>query len=262
MDARKVERAYAAWARIYDRVFGPIFRLSRERAAGALNVRPGERVLEVGVGTGLLLPLYPRDCRVIGIDLSEAMLEKARQRVRDLGLEHVELSTMDAGALQFPDSSFDLVVAAYVVTAVPDHRRLLAEMIRVCRPGGRLVMVNHLISTNPVLAALERLVSPLCTYLGFRTDLSLGDVLEGRPLAIERHEKLPPLGFWHLIACRNGKAAASPDPADRFAAGAGLPGAAQRDGWRTRCSDAAARVAAEGEDAGLVVAQRSPRRAR
>lgn len=226
MDVRKVERAYAAWARIYDRVFGPIFRGSRERAAGALNAQPGQRILEVGVGTGLLLPLYPRECQVVGIDLSEAMLEKARQRVRDLEIENVELSAMDAGALQFPDSSFDIVMAAYVVTAVPDHRQLLAEMIRVCKPGGRLIMVNHLTSSIPVVAAVERLISPLCTYLGFRTDLSLGHVLEGQPLSVERHEKLRPFGFWHLVECRNSKPAAV-NPAHHVARDTGLQGAAE-----------------------------------
>lgn len=224
MDVRKVERAYAAWAGVYDRVFGPIFRDSRERAAGALNAQPGQSILEVGVGTGLLLPLYPRGCQVVGIDLSEAMLAKARQRVRDLELDNVELSAMDAGAMQFPDSSFDIVMAAYVVTAVPDHRKLLAEMIRVCRPGGHLVMLNHLTSNVPVVAAVERMISPLCTYIGFRTDLSLDNVLDGQPLSVELHEKLRPLGLWHLVACCNGKSAAG-DPLHPFARGAGGPSA-------------------------------------
>jgi len=207
LDHQRVERAYAGWARIYDRIFGPVFQDSRERAIRNLGALPGQRILEVGVGTGLLLPLYPADCRVVGIDLSEAMLAKARERVRKLGLKNLELHAMDAGQMTFPDSSFDIVMAAYVVTAVPEYKKVIREMVRVCRPGGRIIMLNHLTSSNPVLAAVERAISPLCTHIGFRTDLSLSNVLDGAPLRLERHEKVRPLRMWHLVECRNAKLA-------------------------------------------------------
>lgn len=209
MDEKKVERAYAGWARIYDRIYGPVFQDSRERAIRSLRTQPGQRILEVGVGTGLVLPLYPRNCQIVGIDLSEAMLEKARLRVQELGLTNVELHAMDAGRMRFPDSSFDVVVAAYVVTAVPEYKQVIREMIRVCKPEGRIVMLNHLTSSNPLLAAIERAISPLCTHIGFRTDLSLKHVLEGHPLKVERHEKVRPLRMWHLLECRNEKLVAA-----------------------------------------------------
>jgi phosphatidylethanolamine/phosphatidyl-N-methylethanolamine N-methyltransferase len=107
--------------------------------------------------------------------------------------------------MRFPDSSFDVVVAAYVVTAVPEYRQVIREMIRVCKPEGRILMLNHLTSSNPVVAAIERAISPLCTHIGFRTDLSLKQVLEGQPLKVERHEKVRPLRMWHLLECRNEK---------------------------------------------------------
>ncbi len=182
MDEKKVERAYAGWARIYDRIYGPVFQHSRERAIRSLRTQPGQRILEVGV-----------------------MLEKARLRVTELGLDNVELYAMDAGHMRFPDSSFDVVVAAYVVTAVPEYRQVIREMIRVCKPEGRILMLNHLTSSNPVVAAIERAISPLCTHIGFRTDLSLKQVLEGQPLKVERHEKVRPLRMWHLLECRNEK---------------------------------------------------------
>jgi phosphatidylethanolamine/phosphatidyl-N-methylethanolamine N-methyltransferase len=205
MDLETVERVYSNYASVYDHIFGKIFHESRESAVRRLNVVHGERILEVGVGTGLALPLYPRHCRVVGIDLSGGMLEKARERVRMHGLDNVELSRMDAGQMDFPDDSFDTVMAAYVVTAVPDYRKVVTEMIRVCRPGGRIIMLNHFSNGNKLIAAVEKVISPLCKHIGFRTDLSLNHVLEGTSLLVARKEKVNPLRFWHLVECVNRK---------------------------------------------------------
>jgi phosphatidylethanolamine/phosphatidyl-N-methylethanolamine N-methyltransferase len=212
MDLEKVERVYSNYASVYDHIFGKIFHESRESAVRRLNVTHGERILEVGVGTGLSLPLYPRHCRLVGIDLSSGMLEKARARVQIYGLENVELSRMDAGKMEFPDDSFDTVMAAYVVTAVPDYRKVMTEMIRVCRPGGRIIMLNHFSNGNRLIAAVEKVISPLCKHIGFRTDLSLNHVLEGTSLLVARKEKVNPLRFWHLVECvtrKNGNGASS-----------------------------------------------------
>jgi phosphatidylethanolamine/phosphatidyl-N-methylethanolamine N-methyltransferase len=205
MDLQKVERVYSNYAGVYDQIFGRIFHESRESAVRRLNVKPKERILEVGIGTGLSLPLYPADCEVVAIDLSAGMLKKARQRLDAHQLKNVQLLRMDAGAMEFADDSFDTVMAAYVVTAVPDYRKVVSEMIRVCRPGGRIIMLNHFSNGNKVIAAVERVISPLCKHLGFRTDLSLTTVLEGTSLVVAKNEKVNPLRFWHLVECVNRK---------------------------------------------------------
>ena len=205
MDLRKVERVYTGYARVYDQIFGKIFGRSRESAVRNLDVKPEERILEVGVGTGIALPFYPRHCNVVGIDLSGGMLKKAKDRQEAYGLDNVTLLQMDAGEMDFPDDTFDTVMAAYVVTAVPDYRKVIMEMIRVCRPGGRVVMLNHFSNGNKVIAAMERVISPLCKHIGFRTDLSLNTVLEGTSLQVMRKEKVNPWRYWHLVECVNQK---------------------------------------------------------
>ena len=212
MDLQKVERVYSNYAGVYDHIFGRIFHESRESAIRRLNILPDEQILEVGVGTGLTLPLYPPHCKVVGIDLSPGMLGKARERMRTHRLENVVLLCMDAGQMEFPDNSFDTVMAAYVVTAVPDYRTVITEMIRVCRPGGRIIMLNHFSNGNKLIAAVEKVISPLCKHIGFRTDLALSTVLEGTSLWVARKEKVNPLRFWHLVECVNNKngSAASP----------------------------------------------------
>lgn len=205
MDLKKVERVYTSYARVYDHIFGRIFHESRESAVRSLAAQPGERILEVGIGTGIALSFYPRNCSVVGIDLSAGMLKQAEKRRREEQLDHVTLLQMDAGHMDFPDDSFDTVMAAYVVTAVPNYRTVVNEMIRVCRPGGRIVMLNHFSNGNKLIAACERVISPLCKHIGFRTDLPLNQVLEGTSLQVLRKEKVNPFRFWHLVECVNKK---------------------------------------------------------
>ena len=205
IDREQIERVYSNYAGVYDRVFGRVFQDSREAVVRNLKVAPGERVLEVGVGTGLCLPLYPRECDITAIDVSAAMLDKAAVRVKELGLANVKLQKMDAGEMEFADSTFDIVIAAYVVTAVPDHRKLMKEMIRVSRPGGRLIMLNHFTQDSPLIAAVEKAISPICVRIGFRTDLSVDEVIDGWPLIKERDERVKPLGMWHVVECTNNK---------------------------------------------------------
>jgi phosphatidylethanolamine/phosphatidyl-N-methylethanolamine N-methyltransferase len=201
-----LERVYNGYGNYYDRIFGKVFQDGRERALAGLNPRPSDRVLEVGVGTGLCLPLYPSFVRVTGVDFSHGMLAKAEKRVTDLGLKNVELKQMDVGAMSFPDSSFDIVFAAYVLPAVPDHRKAMDEMVRVCRPGGRIVFLNHLVNGGGVLAFFEKLISPVCKYLGFRTDLTLEEVMRERLLDVRSLQKVKPFGMWYLVECVNRKA--------------------------------------------------------
>jgi len=205
LDHTNLARVYDFYSRTYDKTFGKVFRESREHAILNLKVRAGERVLEVGVGTGVSLPLYPRDIRIVGIDYSRGMLEQAERRVTEEGLRNVDLLHMDACKMTFPDSSFDVVLAAYVLTAVPDHRKVMGEMVRVCKPGGRIIFLNHLVNGNKVLAFFERLVSPVCEKLGFRTDLALHHIVEGMPVTVRSEQRVKPLRMWHLVECINDK---------------------------------------------------------
>ena len=205
IDVEKVERVYSNYSGVYDQTFGKFMQTSRESAIRDLGVSPDEHVLEVGVGTGLTLPYYPEHCQVTGIDVSAAMLAKAQQRIEKEQLDHISLLRMDAGQMDFSENSFDIVMAAYVVTAVPDYRPVISEMIRVCKPGGRIVMLNHFSNGNKFIAAVEKIISPMCIHMGFRTDLSLSSVLEGTSLLVARKEKVNPFRFWHLVECVNVK---------------------------------------------------------
>jgi phosphatidylethanolamine/phosphatidyl-N-methylethanolamine N-methyltransferase len=172
--ARELERdqvaeAYGRWAPVYDLVFGPVFRQGR-RAAVVAAERIGGRILEVGVGTGLSLSDYSKRNRIVGIDISQPMLDKARTRVETMQLRHVEsLAVMDAEQLAYPDASFDVVVAQYVVTAIPNPERALDEFVRVVRPGGEIVVTTRIGAETGLRGTLEKWLMPLTSRLGWRT---------------------------------------------------------------------------------------------
>lgn len=205
MNLESLERVYTSYSGVYDKTFGKAFNQSREAVVRGLGIAAEDQILEVGVGTGIALPLYPRHCTITGIDLSEGMLKIAQERIKEYRLNHVTLQRMNAGQMNFKDNSFDLVMAAYLVTAVPDYRQVVSEMIRVCRPGGRIIMLNHFSNGNKFIAAVEKLISPMCQRIGFRTDLSLNHVLEGRLLQVSKKEKLGPLRYWSVVECVNAK---------------------------------------------------------
>ncbi len=184
LEQASVGRVYEKIASFYDVLFGPALHAGRRQAIDRMTIKSGDRVLEVGVGTGINASLYPRGCHVTGIDLSTSMLDKARERVARLGLDHIRLIEMDAADLKFPDESFDVVFACYLMTVVPDPVRVAAEMRRVCRPGGRVVFLNHFRSANPIVAGIERSLSPLTARLvGFKTDFDLPGFLAQADLA-------------------------------------------------------------------------------
>ena len=205
MDLEVVEKVYRRYAPGYDFYFGAVLQPGRRAVVEGMRCRPGERILEVGVGTGLSLPLYPHSVRVVGIDVSQPMLARAHAQKVRRGLEHVELRCMDAERMSMDDDSFDKVVAMYVVSVAPNPRRLLEEMRRVCRPGGDLYIVNHFRHGNPVVGMLERMVAPLSSLMGFRPDLSLKDFLERTGLEVAEKTPVNLLGYWTLLRCRNRK---------------------------------------------------------
>ena len=202
MQIESVKAAYRRYAAVYDAVFGPVLQAGRKAVVQALGLRPGDRVLEVGVGTGLSLPLYPRDVRITGIDVSREMLEKARRRVARRRLGHVDaLLEMDAERMTFPEASFDKVVAMYVVSVVERPAKLLEELHRVCRPHGEIYLVNHVRSDNRFIAAVEKGLARFSDKLGFHPDFELRDMVgdEGELTELSRINF-----FWKVMRLRNG----------------------------------------------------------
>jgi phosphatidylethanolamine/phosphatidyl-N-methylethanolamine N-methyltransferase len=210
LDRGTVEKAYARWAPVYDLVFGKVFDAGRKASIAAAE-RVGGRILEVGVGTGISLPDYARSNRLVGIDISAPMLRKAAERVAQHKLDHVDaLAVMDAKHLAFPDASFDVIVAQYVITAVPDPEATLDEFVRVLRPGGEIVLVNHIGAQHGLRKIGEMAFAPVARRLGWRPEFPWErlaawmartpgiDLIERRPM--------PPLGHFSLIRYRKGAA--------------------------------------------------------
>jgi len=196
-----VNGVYDKLAKVYDFTFGPTLHPGRVQAIQRMGIRPGDRVLEVGVGTGINASLYPRDCAVTGIDLSSSMLEKARERVARKDIRHVRLLEMDAASMQFADNSFDIVYAPYLISVVPDPVAVAREMHRVCRPGGRVIFLNHFRSPNRVLAWIERGISPFTVHIGFKSDLDLPAFLAQAGLQPVSIEKVNIPRIWSLVTC-------------------------------------------------------------
>jgi phosphatidylethanolamine/phosphatidyl-N-methylethanolamine N-methyltransferase len=195
-----VEGVYDKLAKVYDLIFGPTLHPGRLQALQRMNIQPGERVLEVGVGTGINLSLYPKDASITGIDFSGSMLEKARERVTRKG-HRVRLLQMDAADLKFADASFDIVYAPYLISVVPDPITVAREMRRVCRPGGRIIFLNHFLSPNRVLSRMERAISPFTIHIGFKSDLDLPAFLAQADLQPVSIEKVNIPRLWSLVTC-------------------------------------------------------------
>jgi phosphatidylethanolamine/phosphatidyl-N-methylethanolamine N-methyltransferase len=196
-----VTRVYEKLASTYDFTFGPTLHPGRLQAIQRMSIQTHDRVLEVGVGTGINATLYPRDCAVTGIDLSNSMLEIARERVARKDIKNVRLLEMDAADMKFADGSFDIVYAPYLISVVPDPIAVVREMVRVCRPGGKIIILNHFLSPNPMLAWIERAISPFTVHIGFKSDLDLPAFLAQaglKPVSIERIN-IPRI--WSLVTC-------------------------------------------------------------
>jgi phosphatidylethanolamine/phosphatidyl-N-methylethanolamine N-methyltransferase len=196
-----VEAVYDKLSIVYDLTFGPTLHPGRLQAIQRMNIQPGERVLEVGVGTGINLSLYPREATVTGIDFTASMLEKARERAARKNAAPVRLLQMDAADLKFSDDAFDIVYAPYLISVAPDPVKVAQEMRRVCRPGGRIIFLNHFLSPNPILSRIERLISPATIHIGFKSDLDLPAFLAQADLRPVSIEKVNWPKIWSLVTC-------------------------------------------------------------
>jgi phosphatidylethanolamine/phosphatidyl-N-methylethanolamine N-methyltransferase len=203
MSVEYMERVYNRYSRVYDFLFGKVFQSGRELGPELLDLFPNAKLLEVGIGTGLSLPLLPRNVEITGIDLSQKMLEQAQKRAQNLRLKHVQLLKMDATQLEFPDQSFDRVFAAYFISTVPNPVQVVKEMKRVCKKNGYLVFLNHFQSEHPVMAFCDKVISPLCYRIGFRTDLNLRELMQQTGLEIASIEPIGMLGHWKAVRCIN-----------------------------------------------------------
>jgi len=204
LDADAIRATYDRYANSYDSWFGLISRKARRAAVAAVNATPGAKVLEVGVGTGLALPLYAPEKRITGIDLSRAMLLRARARAARLGLQNVEdLLEMDAQATTFEPGSFDVAVAMFVASVVPDPYALVAELRRVVRPGGKILIVNHFAQDRGPMWWLERAMAPASRLLGWHPDIRMEHIFRPEDRAAAKVTDMRPLGLFRLVELAN-----------------------------------------------------------
>jgi phosphatidylethanolamine/phosphatidyl-N-methylethanolamine N-methyltransferase len=199
-----IKKIYAGYSGVYDLLFKRFFFPRQERVIQSLPIRPGQKILDVGVGTGLSLPIYPRYARVMGIDVSSGMLREAAKKINKHYLSHVTLLEMDASCLAFEDDTFDYVIAAHVITVVPDPVKMLREVKRVVKREGRIVIINHFQSANPVLATIEEWLTPFYKRMGWRS-LALPEIVKQANLQIDREYRLSKLDPWKVIFAVNNK---------------------------------------------------------
>ena len=192
-------KVYYRFAKHYDRFFSPVYVDRIHDAIKRLNIPQGSRVLEIGVGTGISLAAYPRGVNVVGIDLSQSMLDQAAARVEADGLQNVELRCMNACELDFPDASFDYVMAFHVVSVVDDIDRLMQGIYRVCKPGGTIVVINHFRSPRWYIAPVVDLISPVTKHLGWRTTLRIDDLSQSAPIKVKSQYKSSPTSLFTVV---------------------------------------------------------------
>ncbi|MFO0795553.1 MAG: class I SAM-dependent methyltransferase [Candidatus Brocadiaceae bacterium] len=198
-----IKRVYSLYAWIYDAFFGKIFEHGRYVAFRMMEIKPHESILEVGVGTGLSLPLYPRTSRVVGIDVSQDMLDKAEAKKDHYKLSNVELYNMDATSMVFADNTFDKVFASHVITVVPEPLKVLNEIKRVCKRNGEIFILNYTGCNNPIISRFEKFISPLRDKLGLGKHVDLDELLKSAHLSIESERRVNFLEMCRLVRCKN-----------------------------------------------------------
>jgi phosphatidylethanolamine/phosphatidyl-N-methylethanolamine N-methyltransferase len=209
MQEASTKKIYDVHSLFYDATFGRLVKRRIERAINHMNIRPDDLILDLGIGTGVSLNYYPLDCgRVIGVDLSAGMLREARKKIRERGLSRAAVFQANALQLPFADSTFDHVFISHVITVVSDPYKLVQEAQRVAKPGARIVIVNHFQSTNRFIALFEKWLCPLCTKLGWRSDLALNDLIRRTGVEVDYRYKLESIDLWETVVISNNKAAA------------------------------------------------------
>lgn len=202
MREAKTKIIYDFQSRFYDLVVSNTCAKHQRGAIQRMRIKPGQRVLDIGIGTGLSLDVYPSHCHVVGMDLSKGMLGKAQERVRRSGLDNVDLVCADAMFRNFAEGSFDYIVLSHIVSVVSDHVRLMRLAYRLGRPGCPIVIVNHFRSANKLMALLERMVSPLCKQMGWRSDLSLEKLVRDTGLQVDRRYMNGGVDLWETVFAR------------------------------------------------------------
>ena len=205
MERESIKKIYHNYSGVYDFIFKSFFHPRQKRALSEVTFKPSDKILDVGVGTGLTLPLYPSYCDVTGIDLSSSMLAQAQKKVEKLGLTNVVLREMDASSLDFPDDTFDYVVATHIISVVPEPLSVIKEMKRVTKPGGKFVIVNHFVSSTPWMAKVENMLDPVFRKFGWRMDMSLEELITTSDLDVDRIFKHTKIDFWHIVHASNNK---------------------------------------------------------
>ncbi len=196
---------YSKFSHLYDKIFTRVFTERINNVIRGLGIKPGSKVLEVGIGTGISMAAYPSHCEVTGVDLAPGMLERARQKAAENGWHHIDLIEMDALNLEFPDNSFDYVTSFHVISVVPDPVRMMKEIHRVCKPEGRVVIINHFQTTLPVIGPMVGGLDPLTRRLGWSASLRLHQVFDGVPIRIKKCFKTSPLSLFTVVLAENEK---------------------------------------------------------
>ena len=206
----ETRKTYDVWSKVYDNTFGVLVHRRQVRALQQLKLKPGDRVLDIGVGTGMTLIHYPKNVTVIGMDLSGGMLAKAQEKCAEQGLSHCKLVRADAMMPPFAEESFDHIMISHTISVVSDPNKLIRWAERLVKPRGRIVLLNHFQSTNPVVAWFERVLNPIFVKLGWRSDLALEEVVQGVDLHVEYRFKLRMIDLWQIVVLTHQKPGAGP----------------------------------------------------
>ncbi len=203
MQERTTRIIYNIWSHFYDALLTKLVQRRQEQAIARMELRPGEWLLDIGIGTGLSLAFYPRDVNIVGLDISEGMLARARERIDETNLSLARLTLADAMTLPFEDDSFDHILVSHVITVVSDPVKLVDEIRRVGKPGCRIVVINHFQSGNSMMALFEKWLCPLCQKIGWRSDLSLEDLMVKTGLDVDFRYKLDSVDLWETVFITN-----------------------------------------------------------